>query len=275
MERTIVFAIARREIRDSLRRKWIWIFSAAMVLLALFLSQAGMASSGYSGIGGFGRTAASLVNVVVLFAPLLGFTIGATTLAVDRERGTLLYLLAQPVTRKEVLAGKSLGAIFSILIALSLGFGIAGFMLARAGNSDPAGYLMFAVYTFLLCIVCTGLGLLIGTVANKSATAYILALVLWLFFGFIADLGVLGTVLKFSPSPQFTFNVLLLNPLQAFKVGVIYSLHSTLDPLGPVGQYAYYRFGHQLPLLIGSVFAAWALFSYGLAFLFFSRRTNL
>lgn len=275
MEKHIIWTITRREIRDSMRRKWLWIFAFNMALLALFLSQAGMASTGYSGLGGFGRTAASLVNVVVLFAPLLGFTIGATTLAVDRERGTLLYLLAQPVTRKEVLAGKSLGAIISMLIALSLGFGIAGFMLSRNGGGNPSAYLWFAGYTFSLCVVCIGLGLLIGTLANKSATAYVFALVLWLFFGFVADLGVLSAVLTFSPTPPVIFNLLLLNPLQAFKVGVIYSLHSSLDPLGPVGQYAFYQFGARIPLLVTGVLALWAAASYSMAFLFFSRRTNL
>ncbi len=59
--------------------------------------------------GGIRRTAASLINALLLFVALFGLSIGAVSLASDRERGTLAYLLAQPVNRFEVFLGKTMG----------------------------------------------------------------------------------------------------------------------------------------------------------------------
>ena len=50
---------------------------------------------------------------------------GAGAIAHERERGTLTYLLAQPVTRAEVIVGKYLGAALAMGVALGLGFGVA------------------------------------------------------------------------------------------------------------------------------------------------------
>src|SRR3990172_2397549 len=110
MELSVTWTIALRELRESLRNKWLVGFAIGFAVLSLALSRTSLATAGYAGLGGFGRTAASMVNALLLFVPLLGLSVGAGVLAGDRERGTLLYLLAQPVNRAEVFFGKALGA---------------------------------------------------------------------------------------------------------------------------------------------------------------------
>src|SRR6516165_3080094 len=158
MELPLVWTIARRELREALRHKWLWLYAAGFAALALALSQAGLASAGYSGLGGFGRTAASLINAILLFAPLIGLSVGAGVLAGDRERGTLLYLLSQPVSRGEVFWGKALGAALAVVCALSLGFGLAAVGLASARDGHVAVYLELVGYTLLLALSCLGVG---------------------------------------------------------------------------------------------------------------------
>ena len=137
MELTLTWTIALRELREAMRNKWLIAYTVGFALLALVLSRASLASAGYAGLGGFGRTAASLVNALLLFVPLLGLTIGAGALAGDRERGTLYYLLAQPVSRAEVFWGKALGSVLGAGLAISIGFGLAAMALASAGSGDP------------------------------------------------------------------------------------------------------------------------------------------
>ncbi len=274
MDINIVLSLAQREIKDALRKKWLWLCSASMALLALLLSHAGVAAAGYAGLGGFGRTAASLINVVVLFVPLLGFIAGASTIAADREKGTLLYLLSQPVTRSEVFAGKALGAAGSIFVAVLTGFGISGIALARSGSSDAQAYFYFSVFTGLLLIVSTSMGLLIGTSVKKSSTAYVASLILWLFFGFLSDLAVLSFGMASSPSPKFLFHLILLNPMQAFKVGAIYSLHSSLDPLGPAGQFAMLQYGSSVLFVSAGVLIAWFLATFAFTSFLFSKKAH-
>jgi Cu-processing system permease protein len=270
----LLWTIAQRELREALRNKWLWFYTLGFAGLALALSQAGLASAGYAGLGGFGRTAASLINALLLFVPLMGLSVGAGTLAGDRERGTLLYLLAQPVSRAEVFWGKALGAALALTVALALGFAVSGLGLATAGDADLATYAALVGYSVLLALAALGLGLTLSALTRRAATASGGALLLWLGLVFFGDLGVLASALALQPSPGTLLALLLANPLQAFKLGAIYSLRSTLDTLGAVGQYALYAFGDGLPLLLLGLLLAWIVAGFGSAFVLFSRRSE-
>ncbi|MCW5849307.1 MAG: ABC transporter permease [Anaerolineae bacterium] len=272
LEWSSLWTIAQRELGEALRNKWLWFYAVAFGGLALALSQAGVASAGYAGLGGFGRTAASLINALLLFVPLMGLSVGAGALAADRERGTLLYLLAQPVSRAEVFWGKALGAALAVLTALALGFGLAGLGLAPTAAGNVAPFLGLAAYSLLLAFVSLGLGFILSALTKRAATASGAALLLWLGLVFAGDLGLIGTALTLRPTPAVLLTLLLANPLQVFKLAAIYSLRATLDTLGAVGQYATYRFADQLPLVLLALLLAWIVVSFGLAALLFQRR---
>lgn len=272
MELALLWTIAQAELREALRNKWLWLYAAGFAGLALALSQAGLSAAGYAGLGGFGRTAASLINALLLFVPLIGLSVGAGSLAADRERGTLLFLLAQPVSRGEIFAGKALGAALAVMTALALGFGLAGLGLGLSGGGEMTIYLALVAYTLLLALVALGLGFIISSLTRKAAAASGAALILWLALVFLADLGVLGAALTWRPNPAGLLGLLVINPLQIFKLGAIYSLRATLDSLGPVGQYALFRFGEQLPLLLIGLLALWALAAFTVAFTIFNQK---
>ncbi|MDW8326070.1 MAG: ABC transporter permease [Anaerolineales bacterium] len=275
MEVNLLWVIARRELREALRNKWLAFYALSFAALAFALSSASLAASGYAGLGGFGRTAASLVNALLLFTPLLGLSVGATALAGDRERGTLLYLLAQPVNRAEVFFGKALGAALAVAAALGVGFGLAGLALGARAGGDASAFAALAGYTLLLALVSLGLGFLISALTRKAATALGAALIAWLVLVFFSDLGVVGATLTLRPTPATLLGMLVANPLQAFKLGAIYSLRATLDTLGAVGQYAVYRFGALLPGLLAGLLGAWIVLTFGAAFAVFARRGDV
>ncbi|HLF02363.1 MAG TPA: ABC transporter permease subunit [Anaerolineales bacterium] len=275
MELTLLWTIALRELRESLRNKWLAFYAIGFAALAFALSQASLASAGYSGLGGFGRTAASLINALLLFVPLLGLSVGAGALAGDRERGTLTYLLAQPVNRAEVFFGKALGAGMAVTVALAVGFGLAALALASAGDGDAPTFLALTGYTMLLALASLGLGFVVSALTRKGSTAMGASLLLWLGLVFFGDLGLVGATLALRPTPTALLAMLLLNPLQAFKLGAIYSLRSTLDTLGAAGQYALYYFGDNLSFVLSGLLVAWIALSFGLAFTLFNRRGDL
>jgi Cu-processing system permease protein len=275
MEITLLWTISQRELREALKNKWLWFYAIAFAGLALALSQAGMASAGYAGLGGFGRTAASLVNALLLFVPLMGLSVGAGALAGDRERGTLFYLLAQPVNRAEIFFGKTIGAMLALCAALGLGFGFAGVGMAASGDGNAMAYLALAGYSLLLALVSLGLGLVISALTRKAATAAGAALIVWLVLVFFGDLGLMGATISFRPTAGTLLAMLLANPLQVFKLAAIYSLRATLDTLGAAGQYADYTFGAALPLVLLSLLIGWMVAGFGGAFLIFNRRGDL
>jgi Cu-processing system permease protein len=267
--------IARREFRDALRNKWLILFALCFALLALALSGASLSTAGYSGLGGFGRTAASLINALLLFVPLLGLTVGASVLPRERERGTLAYLLAQPVNRAEVFFGLAAGNAVAVLIAIMAGYGLAGVLLAASGGDNPSAFLALAGYSALLALVASGIGFLIGAVARKTASATGVATIVWLLLVFLSDLGAIAVTLAWRPTVETLFVLLVVNPLQIFKLGAVLSLRSTLDVLGAVGQYAYFELGDRLAALLAGLLCAWIVAAFGASYVVFARRGDV
>jgi len=274
MEPRIVVALLRKEINDSLKNRWFVLYAAMFTGLALLLSWLSLSSGGigYSGFASFGRTAASLINLVLLIVPLMALTVGAGSLAGERERGTLGYLLSQPVNRAEVLLGKYLGLAASLLGALALGFGLSGLVIASQGRANDAGaYALLAVFAFALALGMLSLGFLVGVLAPKSAVATSVALFLWLIFVFIGDLGLMGTALVFRLPISALFHIALANPLQVFKMFSLISINTTLDVLGPAGIYAMQTYRQGLGWLFLGALVAWIILPLLLSFVVFYR----
>src|SRR6516225_5122652 len=124
MDALSVALISCKELRDTRRSRWFLLLAVMFAALALALSSLGMSALGSIGGAGFGRTTASLLNLVILIVPLLGLLMGALSVAGEREHGTLLALLAQPVLLEELLLGKFLGLAAALLGTILSGFGL-------------------------------------------------------------------------------------------------------------------------------------------------------
>ncbi len=276
LERENLKTLIQKELLDSLRNRWFLLFTAIFSLLALGLSWMGLAGIRQYGVSGFGRTTASLINLVILIVPLMGLTLGAMSLAGEREKGTLIYLLAQPISHLEVLLGKYLGLGIALLTALCIGFGLSGLVLAIYGStSGVPAFLGLVFLTFLVALLSLGLGLLLSSGLQKSATALGSALFIWLVFVFLGDLGLLGTSLVLRVPIEMLFSLSLLNPLQVFKMAAILLLRNNLEALGPAGLYAMRTYGNQLmPFLLG-ILVLWSVLPTLLAYPIFKKRGGL
>jgi Cu-processing system permease protein len=267
-----VITITLKELQDARRNRWYLIYVIVFTALSLALAWLGMTGLGDYGLAGFGRTAASIINIVLLIVPLMGLTLGAISLAGERERSTLLYLLAQPVTQLEILLGKYLGLAIALFSALVLGFGISGVFIALQGGSAEINlYLLMVLLAFMLALVSLSIGFLISSMVRKGSTAISIALFIWLLLLIFGDLGLMGTsmVLKLGVGQLFTLT--LLNPMQIFKIAAILNIRGSLEVLGPAGIYAVRTYGSQLMPGLIAVLLAWALLPMTLAFFAFRR----
>jgi len=278
MEPRIVFTLLKKEINDSLSNRCFVLYAAAFTGLALLLSWLSLSGGGvgYAGFAGFGRTAASLVNLVLLVVPLMALTIGAGSLAGERERGTLSYLLAQPVNRSEVLLGKYLGLAAALLGTLALGFGLSAMIMAgRGGQTDAGAFGLLITFAFVLALGMLSVGFLISALTRKAAVATGVALFVWLTLVFIGDLGLMGTTLAFKLPIDVLFNLALINPLQVFKMSALMSINSTLDVLGPAGNYAIQTYRDSLTFLFLGSLGAWVVLPLFAAYTLFDRRSDV
>jgi Cu-processing system permease protein len=274
MDMRIVWILAKKELGDALRNRWFVLYTVAFVGLSLAFSYLALAGAGMVGFAGFGRTAASLINLVLLIVPLLALTIGAQSLAGERERNTLAYLLAQPISRADIFVGKYLGLTLSLLASLLLGFGISGVVMALNGTgaSDPTVYVTLVALAFLLSLTMLSVGFLVSALSRRASVAVGIGLFLWLAFVFFGDLGLMGTAITLRVPIANLFWLSLANPLQVFKLATMLNIHSTLDILGPAGIYAMQHYGDNLMGLFLAVLVLWAVAPAVTAYIHFSSK---
>jgi Cu-processing system permease protein len=253
-----VTLILRQEVRDARANRWFLVFATIFAGMALGLSILGMAGLGNFGIAGFGRTAASLLNLVVVVVPLMALAIGATSIVGEREQGTLGYLLAQPITAAELLLGKFLGLGLVLLAAVLGGFGLSALVIGYyGGGSQATEYALLVAVTCLFAIAYLSLGYLISTLFSKTPTALGVGLFVWLISVLICDLGLMGTAVVLQVSPRTLLWLSLINPAQVYKLLVLYLIQGNLESLGPAGMYAADVFGPWLWPTLAVVLAAW------------------
>jgi len=271
----IAVLLACREVRDSLRGRWLVIGASAFGILAVAVAGLGMAGSEQWGISALDRTSAALLNLVLLFVPLLTLPLGASSFSGEKEDGTLPYLVAQPITRMEVFSGKLLGLLAAMSLSLLIGFGGAAAWLGIRGGVPAGSFAVLALGAWLLGIVTTTLGVLLSVATKSRARALAAAMGVWLALVFLCDFGVLALAASQTLGPAALFSISLANPLQASKTLSALAISERLEILGPVGIHAVRELGRpMLAALLCGTLAAWTLASAGCAWLFF-RRENL
>jgi Cu-processing system permease protein len=267
---------ALREFRDALASKWFLLYTIAFTVLAVGVSFLSLSGIGSHGFAGFGRTAAGLLNLIMLVVPLMALTAGAGSIAGERERGTLLYLLAQPVSRTQVLLGKYLGLAVALVCSLCIGFGVSAGVLAwRAGGVGVGSYAMLVGLTALLALAMLSVGVLISVASRRTAVATGTALFAWLALVFLSDLGLMAGSVLFKLRVQEIFGLASANPLQSFKMAVIVNMNASLDVLGPVGAYASHTLGGTLPFVLAASLVTWATVPLAAAVVLFARRGSV
>lgn len=253
-----IIRIARKELRGMVGSRWFWMWVVAFVGLAAILVLVALPNSSIDGQAGFGRTAASLVTLVQIIIPLMGLAMGALSIAGQRESGAIGFLMSHPISRTEAFWGIYLGHVAALAIAAGSGFGVAGLVTALRGVSGGAGsFLWIALTSWILATAMLGLGMLVSTMANRSAAALGVSVFAWLLLVFVGDMGLMGTAAATSMPVSALFVSALLNPVEAFRLAALNALSGSLDALGPAGIYAVDALGDALAVVLFGTLAAW------------------
>lgn len=268
-----VLTLIQKELRDAFRNRWFLLYAIAFAGLSLALAWFSVSGAGSMGVAGFGRTTAGLINLILLIIPLMGLTLGAMSLAGEREKGTLIYLMAQPISSAELLLGKFIGLALALIAALVIGFGLTGILITFVGSGgDFRIYLTLLVLSMLLALATLSLGFLISAAVKKASTAVGLALFLWLILVYFGDLGLMGTAIVMQMDVEQLLALALINPLQVFKIAAVLDLRDNLEVLGPAGIYAFRTYGGALWPLLVALLLAWVIAPFLLATQVFKKR---
>ena len=273
MNRSNIYLIIRKEVKDSFQNRWFIIFTIAFSILSFLLSYVGTRNIGYSEISGFGRTTASLINLVLMLIPLMGLMLGCISISGEREKGTLHYLLSHPISKREIFAGKFGGLFFSLIFTITIGFALGGIAIFfKSGSSDISKYLLDLLITIILASSVISIGMLISACTRKISKSIGIAIFVWFFLIILSDLGIIGSVILFNLGIEPTFYLTMLNPTEVYKILSVLVLSSRFEILGPVGIYISDTMGRSGALLVLTlVLLLWTLIPFVISYQYFCR----
>jgi len=216
--------VARQERVLAVRSRWTQIFAIVFALLALAVSASGYVLSGGHGVQDFARTAASLVQLVLLLVPLTALLIGVLSLA--PERGAAEILFSQPIARRTILLGKLLGLFEALVAAQALGFGAAGLLVFWQSGDDglSAFVTLFAASAALTAVFLSLAAWLAATAIGRRRTrALAYALVVWFVAVVLFDVAALGlaSLLPSGPASRVLIVAVLVDPVDAVRTAAL------------------------------------------------------
>lgn len=235
MSLKIVLTIARQELVVNVRNRWTVTFAVVFSLLVLGIAYFGLRTLGYAQMQDFSRTVASLLNLVLYIVPLVALVMGAMSFTSDKESAELLF--AQPVTRLEILLGKTAGLFGSLVLSTLIGFGLAGIVVGlRTGLYGLLRYVAFVGLALVLALIFLALAVLISVLLRRKTKAYGVVLFLWFFFVIFYDLVVMGGagLLAGRLARWLLFLSVFGNPVDMVRISGLMAVNGTAV-FGPAG----------------------------------------
>lgn len=220
-----VWTMARKELSDGLRNRWLLAISLLFAVLAIGIAWLGAAASGQVGFTSVPATVASLASLATFLMPLIALLLAYDAIVGEDENGTLLLLLTYPLGRGQLLLGKFVGHGLILTLATFLGFGCAMLAIALLVDDVELGLLLWAFGRFmvsstLLGWVFLGLAYVLSSLSAEKSTAAGLALGVWFFFVLVFDLALLALLVL--SEGQFSEALLpwllLINPTDVYRL---------------------------------------------------------
>lgn len=242
-----VLGIARIQVRDVIRSRWIAVYTGFFIVLAEGLLR-------FS--GGDARALLSVGTAALTVIPLA--TLLLTTIYVYNAREFMELVLAQPIKRASLYAALYLG--LAVPTALSFVVGTAvPFVLRGVGDAEQRAQLVaILAIGVALTLAFSGIAFCIALKVQDRLRAVGLALGVWLASAVLYDGIVLAVVALFSDYPieRPLLGLMLLNPVDLGRVLLLLRLDA-MALLGYTGAVLERFFGVQGVLVASAFLAAW------------------
>ena len=269
-----VIAVAGWELRLAVRGRLVLGTAVTFTVVCVVATLLGLRSVSNLGLVGVGPGTGALINLAILFPPLMGIMLGANSLSSARERSLLPLMLVQPLSRLEHVCGVVLGLIGAVWLTIGFGFGVSALLLARvAGTADIGGLLAIVGSALGVGVVSVALGVAISALAGSRLQALGLSMGLWFLFAFAIDLVLAGVAAAVHLGPFGLFVGVLLNPLESGRILMVLASGADALTLGPFGAYLNNTVGTTVAAVaVCASLAAWTVASLLVAWAGITRR---
>ena len=229
-----VWAIARKELSERLRNRWIWTVSVLVLAATIAIAFFSATPVGVVGAHGGGAILASILNLAVYLVPLLALVMGAGAVIDEKRRGLLDLVLTYPVSSGEYFLGTFIGYALALGIALVTSFVPTGIVLSATTGVDIQQYALLVVLVLALGTSFLALSFLISILSRDPARGVATSVLVWILAVFVFDLVLVGILVGFGGQiPESAFGaLLLLNPTDVFRLIAFTWVGSAASPLG-------------------------------------------
>jgi Cu-processing system permease protein len=267
--------LAQKELRDGLRNRWVALSIFLLTGLSLAMLMLGSAATGTTKVDSLDVMLVNLVSLSVYLLPLIALMLSFDAIVGEFERGTMLLLAAYPVARWQIVAGKFLGHMLILLLAILVSYGFTALVITQTTDSAAANWLAYGYMmasSWLLSGVFVALGYFVSAMVRERATAVGAAIGLWLTLVVLYDLVLLGALLADEEqvmSEQLLTTLLMLNPTDAYRVFNLTATESISQVVGLADLAASTELAQASSLLVLGV---WMLVAIGMAVAALYRR---
>lgn len=265
--------IARKEITDGLRNRWVVGATLLLAALAFALTFLGSAPSGQLGVKPLAVVVVSLSSLTIFLMPLIALLISYDAIVGEVERGCMLLLLTYPVTKPQILAGKFLGHTAILAIATLVGYGAAGIAVAIGGDTDSQSWKAFAVLivsSVMLGSSFIALAYWVSASVRERSTAAGIAIGIWFGLVVIYDLLLMGLLIASKGWIDATIfpYLLLANPADIYRLLNLTAFENIRSFSGMAGLSEQAQFS---PWTLVAALVTWICIPLGLANIRFGR----
>lgn len=168
-----VGAVVRKDFRDGIRSKLLWLLIAFFVLSIGGFTYLATGSTGQDASGQdvqlLGILGIAAIFAVIFLVPITGLVVSIKSIVRERELGSIKILLSLPQNRYEVVVGKFIGRSGLLTAAILAGFVPAGLLLfVRTGELPVFEYSMFVLVTILFGVVFVAVGIGLSALVNTE-----------------------------------------------------------------------------------------------------------
>lgn len=231
---TSLISIAKKEILDNIRNKWIILITILFASLTLLVSYAGsLFSEGWQDLQ---VTVGGMSVLVQILISIIGLMLGYAAIVGEVERGSMGSLLSMPTERLEIILGKLIGLGSVLTVTILIGFGIAGIVIGwNVPDVNYGEYLIFIGASILIGLVFLSMGLFLSCIFKKRSTAMGGAIFVWFLFSIIWQFIMIAIIiatgvienLESLSIPDWYFGVQAINPLQSYSMLVSINVGTT------------------------------------------------
>ena len=269
-----IAAIARLDLAEVLRSRWLAVSGIAYALLAIVFVAVGEREAPLLGFTGSARVLFSLGHALVLVLPLVALTATAPAIGRARDDGSLELLFSQPLGRGAYLVAITAVRVVAIIAPVALLFvAVAAWGAVTHAQPIPWAYLARVIAVdAALAWAFAGIGMLISCSARHPVRTMTYIVLVWAAAVLLVDAGLVGALLRWRVDAHVVFALASINPVEEARLALLSGVDHDLSTLGPVGFYLSQHVGDGALYALGLVGPlAWGALAWTAALVRFRR----